>query len=390
MRILWHSNAPWAPSGYGQQTAMFMGRIRRLGHDVALSLFFGLHGGLLKLDDIPAYPGGEDAWGNDVLAAHAGHFRADIVISLMDVWVLQPQMTMRFRWCPWAPVDHEPIPHLVAERLKTAYKPIAYSRFGWEQMRSTGLDPAYVPHGVETSKYHPLPSKAEARQYSKLPAGAFLVSMVAANNGLPSRKGFPEAFQAFKMLLDKHNDAYLYIHTKATGGAGMPGVDIAELAELVGIPKSHYEVADRYQYFLGYPVEYLNAVYNASDVLLNPAYGEGFGLPVLEAQACGTPVIVSDNTAMRELCFGGWKVPCYPFFSGIASWWGIPKVGAIYEALEELYNMGPTERQGLSAAALRGAKEYDADLVTRKYWKPLLEELDAQIHAGSKLEMVQL
>lgn len=36
--------------------------------------------------------------------------------------------------------------------------------------------------------------------------------------------------------------------------------------------------------------------------------GEGFGIPIIEAQAAGCPVIVTDCTAMTELCLSGWLI----------------------------------------------------------------------------------
>jgi glycosyltransferase involved in cell wall biosynthesis len=45
----------------------------------------------------------------------------------------------------------------------------------------------------------------------------------------------------------------------------------------------------------------LAAVYRQSVLLLLPSEREGFGLPVLEALACGTPVIASDIEALREV-----------------------------------------------------------------------------------------
>ena len=41
--------------------------------------------------------------------------------------------------------------------------------------------------------------------------------------------------------------------------------------------------------------------YNASDIFLFPSIAEGFGLPVLEAMACGLPVITSKTTALGEI-----------------------------------------------------------------------------------------
>lgn len=46
---------------------------------------------------------------------------------------------------------------------------------------------------------------------------------------------------------------------------------------------------------------YLPALYRAADALLFPSWLEGFGLPILEAMACGTPVITSGRSAMPEV-----------------------------------------------------------------------------------------
>ena len=56
---------------------------------------------------------------------------------------------------------------------------------------------------------------------------------------------------------------------------------------------------------LGYvPDEKLPALYAAADLLLFPSEVEGFGLPVLEAMACGTPCVISRDEALRELAAG--------------------------------------------------------------------------------------
>jgi len=54
--------------------------------------------------------------------------------------------------------------------------------------------------------------------------------------------------------------------------------------------------------FLGYvPTMDLVALYNLADALVFPSLYEGFGLPVVEAMACGTPVVTSPNGSLGEV-----------------------------------------------------------------------------------------
>jgi glycosyltransferase involved in cell wall biosynthesis len=54
--------------------------------------------------------------------------------------------------------------------------------------------------------------------------------------------------------------------------------------------------------FTGYvPDDDLVALYNAADLFVYPSIYEGFGLPPLEAMACGTPVVTSNTSALPEV-----------------------------------------------------------------------------------------
>jgi glycosyltransferase involved in cell wall biosynthesis len=117
-------------------------------------------------------------------------------------------------------------------------------------------------------------------------------------------------------------------------------------------------------------------MYSAMDVLLNPSYGEGFGVPIVEAQACGTPVIVTDWTAMSELCGAGWLVGGEPWDDvKHRAFYLAPSVPGIHAALEAAF-----EAQGDQEVADRAvafAAQYDADRVFDTYWVPALEKLTA-------------
>ena len=58
---------------------------------------------------------------------------------------------------------------------------------------------------------------------------------------------------------------------------------------------------DRVEYLGTVPLEDLPGVYGRADLLLMPSLHEGFGLPALEAMACGTPVVVSNRGSLPEV-----------------------------------------------------------------------------------------
>ena len=63
--------------------------------------------------------------------------------------------------------------------------------------------------------------------------------------------------------------------------------------------------------------------------------GKVSGCPLIEAQACGIPVITTDASAMSELCGAGWLVSGTPFWTdGHQAWWVRPDVSDIEQAYE--------------------------------------------------------
>ena len=61
---------------------------------------------------------------------------------------------------------------------------------------------------------------------------------------------------------------------------------------------------------LGYVPEHeLVKLYNAADFFLFPSLYEGFGIPIIEAMSCGTPVVTSDRGAMKEVAAGAAMLP---------------------------------------------------------------------------------
>lgn len=377
MRLLWLSNVPWAPSGYGEQTNLFTLRLRALGHDIALVSNWGLMGAMQELDGMTVYPG-DGSWGNSVIGDYAEAHNADLTIALCDAFVLHPNMWPDdLRMAVWAPLDHYPIPPRVLAVLQhPAVTPIAMSRFGEEWMQRFSLDPLYVPHGIDTKMFYPRPEIRDAvRDELEIPRDAFLVGMVAANkaSSLLPRKGFPQALDAFAQFAEKHEDAYLYVHS-SPGAPPNNGLELDTLALGVGCPEGRVRFPPEKAWRLGMSRQLIANLYPAFDVLLNPSMGEGFGVPIVEAQACGCPVIASDHSAMTELTQAGWLVTGDRWWDGLQNSFLIcPSIGSIWDALEAAYDSRGDQR--LRDAAAEFARQYDADRVTVDYWIPALEQL---------------
>lgn len=328
-------------------------------------------------------------YGLDVIEAQYKAVKADIILTLLDAWVFDPMIMKNMRWVPWFPCDHEPIPPAVLERVRYAFDRIVYSKFALKQMEDHDVPAHYVPHGIDTEAFHPADEKrAEFRKLIGMPDDKFVVGMVAANKGYPSRKAFEQNILAFKMLKDKHPDSFLFLQTW-TGEGGNDCVNIPEYCRAIGLQLGR-DVAFCDQFVnntTGFPDNYMAAMYSSLDVLLSVSRGEGFGIPIVEAQACGTPVIVGDWTSMPELCFSGWKVDkkeAVLDFTRQVSYQYLPNPGAIAERLEAAYQM--RGNMDYRKRARDGAVAYDARKITEKYWKPVLEKIAARIELTNKLK----
>lgn len=387
-RILWVSNAPWANTGYGTQTAQVLPRLNK-DYAVASMANYGLEAASTNWvtpdsQSIPVYPRGADTWSNDIIPAHAHDwfFRnvdADnLIITLFDVWVFKGEKWKQFPVASWTPIDHTPAPPEVAAWCRQdSVFPIAMSQFGKAMLENVGIESWYIPHAIE-KVFQPTKCFTTAdgdvltgREFMGISEDKFVVGMNAANKGVaPIRKAFGENLLAFSMFAKKRDDAVLYLHTDPSGSLG--GIRMMDLILSCGIDKSKVIFPDPYLLRSGISQEIMASIYSGMDVLLATSMGEGFGVPTIEAEACGVPVIVSDFAASKELCGDGWLIGGQPYWDAPQkSWFHIPAIPEIINALEEAYNRG----RGVSQKAIDFAKGYEADLVYQTMWKPTLEDI---------------
>jgi glycosyltransferase involved in cell wall biosynthesis len=373
-RVLLYGNALFARSGYGTQANQLARQLRAHGHDVACAAFWGLHGMPLNFEGFTIFPGsGEDPWAQDVMGAHYRNFQADLLVTLMDAWVLDPAKLAQAQMnvAHWMPIDCSPLSAMDRRVLREAGgAPVAMSRFGEAQLLEAGFDPYYAPHALDMSLWKPLPDDERAAVREQLGfRDRFVICLNAANQD-PFRKGFGEQLAAFARLAKRHDDALMLIHARAES---RQGINLTALIDDLGL-QGRAVLGDQYQIAAGLvPDEQMARWHAIPDLCSNVSWGEGFGLAVLQSQAAGTPVVVNDFSAMAELCGAGWKIGGQRFWNkGHEAVWQVPFIHEIEAAYEEAYDGGAAK---LREEAREFALAYDARKVFRECWAPILSEL---------------
>jgi len=190
--------------------------------------------------------------------------------------------------------------------------------------------------------------------------------------------------QAFKIFHERHPEARLYIHSHAEGK--YPGTaKYLEIINKLGIASCTYWPHQASNDIGRIDTEWLCDTYNAFDIFCLPTKGEGFGLCTIEAEACGIPCIVSNNTTGPELIGKtGWLIPC----DKLASSRWLPNGGFrtepnakdTLECLESAYDVwkyGDWDK--LKKKVRKNVMSYSWDTVWNVHWKPIFNELEERL-----------
>jgi glycosyltransferase involved in cell wall biosynthesis len=108
---------------------------------------------------------------------------------------------------------------------------------------------------------------------------------------LEPRKNVPGLLLAYRMLLDQAITSEPLV---LIGGKGWLYEEIFDRAEAL-------DLSEHVHFLHGVPDGHLPGLYNAASVLTAPSFYEGFGLPVLEAMSCGTPVVAANRASLPEV-----------------------------------------------------------------------------------------
>jgi len=165
----------------------------------------------------------------------------------------------------------------------------------------------HIPLGVDTERYRPM-DKRLCRRLWHLPEEDLLV-LYLGRLSVATKMDFLPLFRAFRETLKAFPNAWLIL-----AGQEQPigfAQQLQHFADEVGIRDKLITLTD-------VPEEAKPALYNCADIFvsLSDSLQESFGLAVLEAMACGLPVIASDWDGYRELVVDGETGFLVP------TWWG--------------------------------------------------------------------
>lgn len=171
---------------------------------------------------------------------------------------------------------------------------IAVSDFVDQDLRRNGIAGAKIKriyNGIDADRYHPLPQE-QRRELHPYLADWQVQSLVGIVGNMVALKGHAWCVQAIPAIIAQHPDT-LFVFA----GAGPLRQEIEQMVRSLGVEK-HVR-------FTGHLSALLPRLIRSLDVLIQPSLVESFGLTVVEAQACGVPVVATRVGGLPEIVTDG-------------------------------------------------------------------------------------
>ncbi len=344
----------------------------------------------------PIYPMGINNQGDPYGREKAKHMILnmdyDILFLSQDSFILQmlrdlvPEMRKRGKKAPivaYFPVDGIPRTEWI-EGVSHADVCVTYSKWGFEQACN-----AYpfienklriIPLGFNQRHFFPIENKRETEEFKRAFFGRISERFIFTNvNRNQQRKDIPRTIMAFKKVKELRPNTAMYLHMAMVD----QGWDLMQVCKSLGLDyTSDVVFPHNFNVNVGFPIEVVNRIYNASDAIVSAALGEGWGYSWMEAMATKTPVIYPDNTAITENLTDGRGL----LVKSGEDWDHHVIISQDYEVLRPLTNLEdlvdkmiycidhPEEMEKMTERAYQWVQQYSWDKIMPQ-WLSLFDEV---------------
>lgn len=366
-------------------------------------------------------------------------FKPDIVFDIRDFWMNSYQSKSVFRKCfNWAvmpTVDSAPQQEGWIDTYSQADAVLGYSEWaGTVLSKQTNNKINYVGEaspGVDLEIFKPK-NKSKCKESLNIPENYTIIGSVMRNQ---KRKLLPDLLESFRKLLDKYKEnsneigenLYLYLHTSYPD----QGWDIPALLKENSVSnrvlftyqcktcsKIHASTFHHAIKFCpscktescrfpsssdGVTEDQLSLIYNTFDIYVQYAICEGFGMPQIEAGACGVPIASVDYSAMSDIVrkLNGYPIKVKRLFKEMETeaYRAYPDNDHLVEILETFFVRPSPVRQKKGFETRQLVEQfYNWDKVTEK-WESVFDNILArpdkkswqyQLHAMDPIDINSL
>lgn len=383
-------------SAYSKHNFEICTRLATMGHKMAhMPMGFVNKMGRQVYKGVLVYNSDENnPFGESEIEKNYTDFHADMLITNKEPWVFNHIQNRAMNFVPIIPIDHSPVSGQITARLSYAFKRIAISRFGQRELKKRSYDSAYIPLGVRTDIFRPLP-KADCKKAWSLDPDTFVVGMVCMNR---ARKMIVQQLRGYKRFVEQNPDVKtkLFLWTNvlpsrppADQSLGVADVGVHLLPEIYELGLGDYVNWVKWD-----DIETMGGIpdfdptgkwdmcrlYNAFDVNLLCSGGEGGGLPYLEANACGVSSVYTNYAAASEYAGPhGIAVNAenYVVIATPGIRYYLADVDGIADGLRRVYD---ADREKLAERCRKFAEKFSWENVMKDYWVPFLDECEAELY----------
>lgn len=340
MKVLILGDSPLAKTGFGKVNFHALTAFLSQGWEVAAVLGLQNEPQETDLDFKQFLPRKTDPTGmkRAIEVFENKEFEPDIVYVTGDpgsVAMIAMVVPASVRVLAYVPVEGEPLFNSQWRAVLSGIDFFTCSNYGVKVVEeSIGRTVDMVYHGVDTNNFYPLSPEDRLKYRERLGwDGKFVVSVVAQN---VRRKQLTRLIEAVAILKNQYNqrDIVLYLHCVPFQNHWLEGWNLPEVSAAFGMNEEVVFNPLMSGFGKGVPesgdidVPGLRELVGASDLFVLPSQVEGFGLPIAEAMAVGTPVAVTKYAA-------GWEVASLGGGTGIVPHdWEIHKSGTRYANLD--------------------------------------------------------